>query len=393
MKRLPRTVLALGFASFFTDFSSEMIYPLLPVFLTTVLGAGALALGAMEGLAESTAALLKIYSGLWTDRTGKRKPLILGGYSLAGLARPLIGLAGSWPAVAALRFLDRVGKGLRTSPRDALLADVSGVDRRGEAFGFHRAMDHAGAVVGPLVAAALLQFAGVSPRHIFLLAAIPAAVVVVILLVAVREPESAPPTAAEGASGGEKPSLRGLGKDFRVLLAAVLIFTLGNSSDAFLLLRLSDSGVPAAWVAVLWSAHHVVKMASSYAGGRLSDRGGRKGFVLAGWIVYAAIYLSFALVDSPVGLVGLFIAYGIYFGLTEPVERAWVADLVPANLRGSAFGFYNGAVGLAALPASLLFGFLWQQFGPHAAFGAGAALAIVAAGVLGLVRGAAQPSA
>ncbi len=387
MKRLPRTVVALGFASFFTDFSSEMIYPLLPVFLTTVLGAGALALGAMEGLAESTAALLKIYSGLWSDRTGRRKPLILGGYTLAGIARPLIGLAHAWPVVLVLRFLDRVGKGLRTSPRDALLADVSEKDRRGEAYGFHRAMDHAGAVVGPLVAAALLQFAGVSLRHVFLLAAIPAAVVVVILLAAVREPGGAALVAPEGAPGGEGPSLRGLGRDFRVLLAAVLIFTLGNSTDAFLLLRLSDAGVPAAWVAVLWSAHHVVKMLSAYAGGRLSDRGGRKGFVLAGWIVYAAIYLSFALVDSPWGLVGLFLAYGIYFGLTEPVERAWVADLVPANLRGSAFGFYNGAVGLSALPASLLFGFLWQEFGPPAAFATGAALAAVAAGVLGLVRG------
>ncbi len=378
-RRLPGTVIALGTVSFLTDLSSEMIYPLLPLFLASVLGAGAVALGAIEGVAESTAAVLKIVSGIWTDRTGKRKRFIVAGYSLAGAARPLIGLATAWGMVLALRFLDRVGKGLRTSPRDALLADVTPPSRRGEAFGFHRAMDHGGAVVGPLVAAALLHWADVPLRQVFLLAAIPAVIVVVILVGAVHEPKRAPESSAAGGRFAD------LGRDFRVLLVAVFVFTLGNSTDAFLLLRLSEAGVGAHWIALLWSAHHVVKMFCTYLGGRFSDRLGRRHLVVCGWLLYAATYVAFALASSPAALVVVFLVYGIYFGLTEPVERAWVADLVPARVRGTAFGFYNGAVGLAALPASLLFGVLWQMFGPALAFLVGAALAVAASACLFLV--------
>jgi MFS family permease len=375
-RRLPSTVIALGTVSFLTDLSSEMIYPLLPLFLASVLGAGAVALGAIEGVAESTAALLKVFSGIWTDRTGKRKRLIVAGYSLAGAARPLIGLATAWFMVLALRFVDRIGKGLRTSPRDALLADVTAPSRRGEAFGFHRAMDHAGAVVGPLVAAALLRWADVPLRHVFLLAAIPAALVVVILLGAVHEPKRV------AQEDGVRGHFGDLGRDFRLLLLAVFVFTLGNSTDAFLLLRLSEAGVGAHWIAVLWSAHHVVKMFCTYAGGRFSDRFGRRQLVLCGWLLYAATYVAFGVASSPGTLVVVFLVYGVYFGLTEPVERAWVADLVPARVRGTAFGFYNGAVGLAALPASLLFGVLWQMFGSATAFLVGAALAVAASGCL-----------
>lgn len=372
--RLPRTVWALGWVSFFTDFSSEMIYPLLPAFLTTVLGAGAVAIGVIEGLAESTAALLKAGSGIWADKVRRRKPFVVVGYGLAGVVRPLIGLATAWPGVLACRFLDRVGKGLRTSPRDALIADVTAPEQRGAAFGLHRAMDHAGAVVGPLVAAALLRFAGLSLRQVFLLSAIPAVVVMFVLVFGVQE-AAKEPVERTTTSG----NWRELGGGYWRLMAAVLVFTLGNSTDAFLLLRLKDVGVPVAWVAVLWAAHHVVKMVTTYYGGRLSDTAGRRALVLGGWIFYAAIYLAFGWVNSATGLVVVFLAYGVYYGLTEPAEKAWIADLAPAQLRGTAFGFYHAAVGLGALPASLIFGWIWKMWGAATAFSAGAALAATAA--------------
>ena len=376
--RLSGTVVVLGVASFLTDLSSEMIFPLLPVFLTTVLAAGPRALGVIEGFAESTASLLKVASGIWTDRTRRRKPLVVLGYSLSGAVRPLIALATSWPVVLALRIGDRIGKGTRTSPRDALIADVTPLHLRGRAFGLHRAFDHAGAVVGPLVAAALLQWGGLSIRQVFLLAAVPAALVILVLTLGVREP-AAPPAAP--AEAGAAPAT-GLGPSYRRLLLAIVVFTLGNSTDAFLLLRLGEAGLAPALVAVLWSALHVVKSGTTYLGGRLSDRLGRRPMVIAGWLVYAAVYLAFAVVADTAALVATFMVYGVHFGLTEPVEKAWVAELAPASLRGRAFGWYHGAVGFAALPASLLFGLLWQAFGSATAFLTGAALALAASGLL-----------
>ncbi len=383
--RIPKTVVALGVVSLLTDLSSEMIYPLLPIFLSTVLGAGALALGLIEGAAESTAALLKVVSGVWTDRTQRRKPLVIAGYSLSGMMRPLIGLATAWPAVMVLRFADRVGKGLRTSPRDALIADVTDAGARGAAYGFHRAMDHAGAVLGPLVAALLLNAAGLPLRQVFLLSAIPAVAVLAVLLLGVKEPQIHQAKAAEAATVLAPWSA--LGPDYRRLLIAVLVFTLGNSTDAFLLLRLSETGVPAAGIALLWSAHHGVKMIANYYGGRLSDRIGPRAMVRAGWFFYAAIYVTFGWLSSAPWLIAVFLAYGIYFGLTEPAERAWVASLAPANLRGTAFGWYHGAVGLAALPASVVFGLLWQQWGATVAFSVGAVLAAFAALLLPRAQG------
>ena len=376
--RLSTTVLVLGAASFLTDLSSEMIFPLLPVFLTTVLAAGPRALGVIEGFAESTASLLKVASGVWTDRTRRRKPLVLLGYSLAGVARPLIALAASWPVVLGLRVGDRIGKGIRTSPRDALIADVTPLGLRGRAYGLHRAFDHAGAVAGPLVAAALLQWGGLTIRQVFLLAAVPAALVILVLALGVREPAAASP--APAPTGGAPGS--GLGLPYRRLLLAIVVFTLGNSTDAFLLLRLGEAGLAPALVAVVWSALHVVKSGTTYLGGRLSDRLGRRPMVIAGWLVYAAVYLAFAVVDEPAALVATFMVYGVHFGLTEPVEKAWVAELAPAAARGRAFGWYHGAIGFAALPASLLFGALWQAFGSATAFATGAALALVASALL-----------
>jgi MFS family permease len=384
MQPLPRTVIYLGFVSFFTDLSSEMIYPLLPIFLSSVLGAGAMVLGVIEGTAETTAAFLKVISGLWTDRLRHRKPLILPGYGLSGAVRPLIGLATAWPVVLVLRFMDRAGKGLRTSPRDALIADVTNPGQRGAAYGLHRAMDHAGAVVGPIVAAGLLAFESISLRHVFLLSAIPAGVVMVVLTAGVKEARI--PLARDSQPSGLVAHWSDLGREFKRLLLALLVFTLGNSTDAFLLLRLSGAGVPAAWVALLWSLHNGVKMLSTYIGGRLSDRIGRRRMILSGWIAYAVIYFAFAVADRATTLVVVFVAYGIYFGLTEPSEKAWVADLVPERLRGTAFGYYHGVIGLGALPGSLLFGFLWQHFGVVTAFLSGAALAMGASILLFLVR-------
>jgi MFS family permease len=309
---------------------------------------------------------------------GRRKPFVLCGYGLSGLVRPLIGLAGAWPVVLGLRFADRVGKGLRTSPRDALIADAVDPANRGRAYGFHRAMDHLGAVLGPLLAAGLMAL-GLGLRPVFLLAAVPAALVVGLILLGIREaPAPSRPAPAPLLAGW-----RALGPRFRAILAVILVFTLGNSTDAFLLLRLGEAlggGERAAgWVAVLWSAHHVVKMVATYAGGRLSDRFGRRRMIAAGWLAYAAVYLGFAMLDSGPALVAVFLAYGLYFGLTEPVEKAWVADLAPAGLRGTAFGAYHATVGLAALPASLLFGLLWKLWGAGVAFGTGAGLAAFAA--------------
>ena len=373
---LGRTVWALALVSLLTDVSSEMIYPLLPVFLTATLGAGAATLGAIEGAAETTAALLKLASGWWSDRVPRRKPLVVAGYGLASVARPLVALAGTAGQVLAVRLVDRVGKGIRSSPRDALLAAAVPAAQRGRAFGFHRAADHLGAVLGPLVAFALLRGAGVDVRTVFALAAVPAALAMAALVFGVREAPAGPPAAAAprapraGALGGARP-----GRPLVALLAAVTVFTLGNSADAFLLLRAAQLGVPTATVPLLWALLHVVKSASSTPGGALSDRVGRRPLIAAGWTVYAAVYLGFATAGAAWQAWALFAAYGLVSGLTEGAEKALVADLAPAAGRGTAFGWYHAAVGAAALPASLLFGVVWERYGAPAAFRVGAALA------------------
>lgn len=369
---LGRNVVALSAVSFFTDVSSEMIYPLIPVFLTTVLGASASAVGVVEGAAESTAALLKLASGWLSDRVKKRKPLVVAGYALASIARPLIGLAQSVFQVAAIRVTDRIGKGIRTAPRDALIADSVDPAVRGRAFGFHRAADHAGAVAGPLIAFAVLRWEGVPLRRVFLFAAIPAVIAMIVLVVAVRE------TPRPAAAAEPLKLERGLGSRFWAFLGVVLLFTLGNSTDAFLLLRAAELGVPVALAPLLWAMLHVVKSLSSTPGGALSDRIGRKPLIVAGWFVYAAVYLLFGRATAAWQAWALFAAYGIYFGLTEGVEKALVADLVPAARRGAAFGWYNLALGLGALPASILFGFIWDRAGAPVAFTFGAAMAALA---------------
>ena len=372
--RLGRNILALAAVSLFTDIASEMTYPLLPLFLSSVLGASATAVGGIEGAAESTAALLKLASGWWSDRVTRRKPLVLAGYAIASIIRPLIGLARSVSQVLAIRVTDRIGKGIRTSPRDALIADSVDASIRGRAFGFHRAGDHAGAVIGPLIAFALLRWAGLELRTVFLLTAIPGALAVATLIFGVREvPRAAP-------AKGEKADLRTpLGRRFWAYLGVLFLFTLGNSTDAFLLLRAGQLGVAPALVPILWALLHVVKSSSSTPGGILSDRFGRRPLILAGWFLYAAVYFAFGRAQAQWQAWALFAVYGVYFGLTEGVEKALVADLVAPERRGAAFGWYNLAIGVGALPASLLFGVLWDRWGSTTAFDFGALLALAAA--------------
>ncbi|HEX4965720.1 MAG TPA: MFS transporter [Thermoanaerobaculia bacterium] len=379
--RLGRNVVALAAVSLLTDVASEMTYPLLPVFLATVLGAGATAVGAIEGAAETTASLLKLASGWWSDRASRRKPLVLAGYALASLVRPFLGVAHSVGQVLGIRVTDRVGKGIRTSPRDALIADSVDPAIRGRAFGFHRAADNTGAMVGPLLAFAFLRWGGLQLRTVFLLTAIPGALAVLTLIFGVRDvPHPVPPKAQS------QPGLRvPLGKRFWTYLGVLLLFTLGNSSDAFLILRARQLGVSVALIPILWAMLSLVKAVGSTPGGILSDRLGRKPLIVAGWFVYAAVYFAFGRAGQQWQAWALFAIYGVYFGLTEGVEKALVADLVPQDRRGAAFGWYNLAIGIGALPASLLFGWIWDRWSSTVAFDCGALVALAAAAGLAVV--------
>jgi MFS family permease len=373
--RLGRNVMALSAVSFLTDVSSEMIYPLLPVFLTAVLGANASFIGAIEGAAETTAALLKLASGWWSDRVRKRKPLVVLGYGIATFMRPLVAIARSASQVLLIRVADRVGKGIRNAPRDALIADSVDPSIRGKAFGFHRAADHAGGVLGPLVAFALLAYQIAPIRTVFWLAAIPGVLSFIVLVVFVREI----PRRAEAPAGTGPDLTVALGARFWRVLGVIFLFTLGNSTDAFLLLRANQLGVPVALAPVLWAALHVVKSLASTPGGALSDRIGRRPTLIMGWALYAAVYFGFARATTAWQAWALFGVYGIFFGLTEGAERALMADLVIPERRGTAFGWYNLAIGLGALPASLLFGWVWDHAGAPVAFVMGASLALAAA--------------
>jgi MFS family permease len=373
--------------SLLTDASSEMIYPLLPAFLTGPLRAGPALLGVIEGLAEALAALVKVASGRLSDRLPRRKPLVVAGYGLSSLARPLVALATAPVHVLAVRLADRLGKGVRGAPRDALLAEVTPTDQRGRAFGFHRAMDHAGAMAGPLLASAVLLFTD-ELRVVFAAAAVPAALAVAMLLFGVREEARAPvPARAVVDASPAVPLERG----FRRYLVVLAVFTLGNSSDAFLLLRAQEAGLAVVFIPALWAWHHLVKAGGSTWGGTLSDRIGRKKAILLRWTAYGVSYAGFALAGSPLVIVALFAVYGVFHALTEGPERALVADLAGPAARGRAFGLFHAVTGAMLLPASLLTGLLWQRFGGATALGAGAALAGLAA--VGLTLLVPEPSA
>jgi MFS family permease len=377
---LDRNVYALGAVSFFTDVSSEMIYPLLPVFLTVVLGANAGFIGAIEGAAESTAALLKLATGWWSDRMSRRKPMVVAGYALASAMRPLVAIAQSATQVLLIRVSDRVGKGIRSSPRDALIADSVAPEMRGRAFGVRSAADNAGALLGPVIAFALLHYFHLTLRTVFWLAAIPGVIAVIVAVVGVRE------VARRPVDVDKKARLAvGMGGRFWAFLAVIFIFTLGNSTDAFLLLRAKELGVPVALAPIIWALLNGVKSLSNVPGGALSDRVGRRRVLVAGWVVYAAVYFVFARATNAWHAWALFAAYGIFFGLTEGTELALVADVVPRTQRGAAYGWYYLAIGIGALPASLIFGALWDKFGSPLAFSVGAGLSLLAAIAMMLV--------
>ncbi len=369
---LPRDVKALGLVSLLNDASSEMIYPLLPAFVVGPLRAGPVFLGWLEGAAESLASVLKLASGALSDRLERRKPLVVGGYALAAVVRPWIALALTPWHVAVVRLVDRVGKGLRSAPRDALLAGLAPAEERGRAFGFHRAMDHAGAALGPLLAAGALA-CGADLRLVFALAALPAGLALLVLVFGVREAAPRPSRATQEQARSGQP----LSSAFKAYLAVLALFTLGASSDAFLLLRAQEAGVSLAALPLLWSFHHVLKSATGAWGGALSDRLGRRRVIVAGWALYAAAYLGFALAEQAWHAWASFAVYALHFSLCEGAEKALVVDLA-GDAPGRAFGLFHGLTGALLLPASVLTGVLWQAHGARVALGVGATLALAA---------------
>jgi MFS family permease len=376
--KLKPQVILLGVAALLNDTASELIYPLLPVFLSTTLGATPVVIGLIEGVADGLASILKYFSGSISDRQKRRKPWIVWGYGLAAGSRLLIAAATVWPLVLTARLVDRTGKGMRAAPRDAMIADVTPKEQRGRAYGFHRALDHTGAIVGPLLALLLLQGLGLSLRMTFFLAIIPGAIGVVMLAVLLKE-EGEKRKEERKTSGSPLSSFLVPPSSFKGAIAAVALFALANSSDAFLLLQAHAAGVSTAMLPALWAAHHVIKSLFSTRAGALSDRVDRRWLLVAGWTSYAVIYFLFPFATTLPMFVILFIAYAIPFTLAEGAERAWIADLVPPEARGKSFGIYYLANGLGVLAGTALFGLIYQQVSPRAAFFTGAALALAAA--------------
>jgi len=382
--KLPRNVRLLSWISLLNDLSSEMALTTLPLFLRNVLGVPAAVVGLIEGVADSTATLLRVFAGYLSDRMGRRKPLVATGYTVSSVTKPLLYFAGSWPLVMAVRFADRVGKGVRNAPRDALIADSTPPEARGRSFGYHRAMDTAGAVLALALAAGLvylsqrnaLAMGRETYRLLVLVAAVPG-LALLFLLPLVRDVRGEGPNRVN-------LSLRGFAPRFYLLLGAVLLFTMGNSSDAFLILRAQSLGVTVFHTFLMLAAFNLVMTVSSYPAGVLSDHIGRKRLILFGWGVYALIYLGFALARTGGQVMALYVAYGLYHGTTQGTANALISDLVPAARRGTAYGLYNTVVGLAAFPASLVAGLLWDALGPAAPFLLGASLAGGALVMLGM---------
>jgi MFS family permease len=378
---LPRNVWAVSLTSFFMDMSSEMVINILPLFLSNVLGVGTGVIGLIEGIAEATASLLKVFSGWLSDRLGARKWLAVTGYGLSAIVKPFFYVANSWTTVLAVRWADRVGKGIRTAPRDALVADSIDESQRGLAFGFHRAADTGGAVAGLLIAFAVVwaaQSASVALgrdtfQTVVLVSLLPAALAVLSLALGARDV----PVGDKRA----RPAItfKGLGKPFLTFLVIVGLFDLGNSSDAFLVLRAQERGLSVLGILAMLITFNLVYSLVSAPAGALSDRVGRRKVIIGGWLAYAAIYFGFAMAGTGWQVWVLYALYGLYYGLAYGTTKAMVADLVPPELRGTAYGTYNATMGLLDLPASLIAGLLWQSLGPSVPFLFGAVLALAAA--------------
>lgn len=394
LRRLHPNVWVLAAASFLTDVSSEMLNNLLPLFLVNVLKQKTVVVGLIDGMAETTASLVKIFSGMYSDRLGKRKNLTVAGYALSTLAKPFLYFAASWAWVLGVRFIDRVGKGIRTAPRDALLAGSAAPEQRGLAFGLHRAGDTAGAFTGLGIAALILAFsqsgqAGLT-RSVFqvivLASIVPAVLAVLVLIFGLREIERPAPHSATAAPATH--GWKNLDRRFRAFLVVIVLFTLGNSTDSFIILRGQERGLSLLQIMGMLLSFNAVYTLLSGPAGSLSDRIGRRRLILGGWILYGLIYLGLAFSQTGWQVWGLFALYGVYYALTEGVAKALVADLIPQEQRGTAYGLFNAAIGLTALPASLIGGLLWQGLGSWAGFGApapfifGAGMALIASVLL-----------
>ncbi len=378
---LTRNVYVLGLVSLFTDISSEMIVPVRILFLVTVLGTPITIAGLIEGIAESTASLVKVWAGRRADRVTNRKPLIVAGYGISNAVKPLLALAGAWPQALGLIFVDRVGKGVRGSPRDALLADSTAPAYRGKAFGFHRSMDTLGAAIGPLIAYAILAFSQDNLRAVFAWTAVPALLSILVVVFFLHDERRSLPTKAAAPATGRQ-SLAALGRPFWIFTAIATIFALGNSSDAFIFLRTESLEDSLAAVPLVYFVFNLVYALLATPLGVLSDRWGRLPVLFTGYLAFAVVYLGWANATENWHAWALFAVYGIYAAATEGVSKALVSDLIPKGQRGAAMGWFNGLIGLAALPANLVSGWLWSQFGPSAAFQVGAGLGCAAAGLL-----------
>jgi MFS family permease len=389
---LDPTVRALGVVSLLNDLSSEVAVRTLPLFLANVLGVGTSIIGLIEGLAESTATLLKLVSGHISDRVGKKKALALWGYSLSNLTKPLLYFATSWTLILIVRFLDRVGKGVRSAPRDALIAEVTRPEDRGRAFGFNKAMDKAGGFIGVLLAAGVLYITQrnavaltwESYHWLVLLAVLPGLAAVAIVATCVKERATAPVKISARFLWSE------MGGRFWAFIAILTLFTLGNSSDAFLMLRAQTLGLSLVEIFLLVAVFNLVISATSTKGGAISDTFGRRGLIVIGWLIYAAVYFGLAYASSEWHMWVLYASYGLYYGAFQGASSALIADLVPQHLRGTGYGIFNAALGVAAFPASLIAGILWDWYGPSAPFLFGGGLSLIA--VLGFLMLPAMPS-
>ena len=370
-----RNVFFTGLVSFFMDVSSEMIFPLVPLFLANVLGVNMSMIGMIEGIAESTASLLKVFSGWLSDRIGQRKNLMLAGYAISTLSRPIMAMAGAWQQVLASRFTDRLGKGIRTAPRDAIIAEATQSTHLGRAFSLHRAMDTLGAVVGPALTFALLGFFNNDYRKIFWLSMVPGVIAVILIILFIYEKKKQPKPEVE------RPKLSFNHFDWKVKFFLVIsaLFALGNSSDAFLILRAQQIGIPTLTIPVVYLVFNLVYSLSALPAGMAADRFGKKRIILLGFVLFAGLYYGFAVAKNISSIWILFGLYGLFMGFTEGVQKAFLATIIPPDFMATAFGVYAAAVGLTMLPASLIAGWLWDHISPAATFYFGAATATLAA--------------
>ncbi len=370
---LPRNVFAAGLVSLFMDISSEMIYPLLPIFLTTVLGASKATLGIIEGIAESTASILKVFSGWLSDKMGKRKLLMGIGYGVSVLSRPIMATSASWGEVLTARFVDRFGKGVRTAPRDAIIADSVENNSLGKAFGFHRAMDTIGAVIGPAIAFLVLALFLNNFRLVFWLSIIPGIIAVLLIIFFITEKKH-----VREMTGLPKLTFKDFNGNFKKYILVIAVFSIGNSSDAFLILRAENIGVSKELIPIIYLVFNLVYSLSSAPMGILADKIGMRKMILSGFLFYAAIYAGLAFATNQLHIWGLFILYGLFKGTSEGAQRAYLANIAPPERKATAFGIYHTAIGLALLPASIIAGALWDKIGPEATFLYGTVTALIA---------------